>query len=978
MIVFHSRLCRFFIYSFGFLLLCFCQSTDLRAQNISGVINDYSEVLEIDTCLNQLLVANTKAFSVGDRVMIIQMKGAEIDQSNTAAFGTVTSYGNAGNYEFGTIATIQGLQITLREKIVRLYDAPKGQVQLIRVPQYTDVTIGGQVTAPAWYSANSPVGGVVVLEASGSVTLNADINVSGKGFRGGDSSSPSATPFDSSYYMPRSSASDGVKGEGIAEYPLGFETGRGPLASGGGGGDNQDGGGGGGSNSGTGGIGGDQTSLIARFPNGGLGGRPIDYAIEANHVFFGGGGGGGHENDRFATPGGDGGGIIIIRASTLIGGGGRLVADGSSARDAGVDGAGGGGAGGTIVLDVDPVPNSITLSANGGKGGNNIADTNKVPYCVAPGGGGSGGTIIVKGASVPAASLNGGNAGIIISALTPIPCKGTTYGATNGTIGLRVPNNVVTVESVLFTHPEVTTRLFTICSGDTVQFNLPGAHRIKWSPGAGLDNDAIGNPKASPTSTTHYAVSFLDGRNCDFPDSVIVTVNPKPAPVIKGSITVCTGQTFFYNTTAIPGVTYQWIVTGGNVLTGQGTENISVQWGNGTTGKIEVDVTSTSTTCSGKDSLTVTIDPILGDTLLGGGPLCAGDTMTITAQPGFAQYIWSNGDSVQSTKVTTPGNYWVQTFSAGGCTTYSDTVTVVINPIPVVTITASDTIMSDVGGIDTLTLSGKFVLNKWSTGATTDTVFITDSGTYSVTITDTNGCRATAFIHITRDLSPPEITLSFDTLAAAPCDHIIFPLRIDTSKNMPSSGATDYVTEITFDETLLAPVDKSIPSSTTGRWRTLTLNGFRPNPQVDGVLPGIEFIVALGDTIVTPIKITTFIFSNGKKVKITTYNGLFRLTKLCQQGGTRLFSEFDTLMLGNIPNPANTYTTIKYSLIEDGNTRLWVTDVLGRRCITLLDDIVKAGTYSVRLNTSSLTAGNYFYILQTPTAVLRKMMRIDR
>src|SRR5689334_9356845 len=118
MTVFSSRFGRFTTYRICFLLLCFCVSTSLRAQNISGIINAYSEVLEIDTCMNQLLVANATPFSVGNRVMIIQMKGAQIDQSNTAAFGTVTNYGNAGNYEFGTIASIQGLSITLVDKIV--------------------------------------------------------------------------------------------------------------------------------------------------------------------------------------------------------------------------------------------------------------------------------------------------------------------------------------------------------------------------------------------------------------------------------------------------------------------------------------------------------------------------------------------------------------------------------------------------------------------------------------------------------------------------------------------------------------------------------------------------------------------------------------------------------------------------------------------------------------------------------------------
>src|SRR5882672_9114430 len=112
--------------------------------------------------------------SVGDRVLLIQMRGAEIDLSNTPSFGTVTNYANSGNYEFGNIAEIKGLSITLKNKIVRLYTAPDGFVQLVRVTQYNDVTIAGKVTADPW---NHRKGGVVVFEATGTVTLNADIDV---------------------------------------------------------------------------------------------------------------------------------------------------------------------------------------------------------------------------------------------------------------------------------------------------------------------------------------------------------------------------------------------------------------------------------------------------------------------------------------------------------------------------------------------------------------------------------------------------------------------------------------------------------------------------------------------------------------------------------------------------------------------------------------------------------------------------------
>ncbi len=971
--MYRRRLIRSIVFCLGFFLLCHFGSQFLYAQTISGVINKYAKVLDIDTCLNQMIVEDATGFSVGDRILIIQMKGASIDRSNTSAFGTVLNYGVAGNYEFGSIAAIQGLQITLQNKIVKLYDAASS-LQIVRVPQYVDAIIGTTVLSQRWDGLR---GGVVVLEASGSVALNANIDVSGQGFRGGDSSENSASPFDTDYFNSRISANGGDKGEGIVGATTTYQCGRGPLADGGGGGDNQNSGGGGGSNGGSGGLGGDQTELRGRFSNGGLGGRAIDYTIASGKIFFGGGGGGGHENDSRGTSGGRGGGIVIIRSPILNGGGGKIISDGANALEAGADGAGGGGAGGTIVLDVTTINNNPTLSAQGGRGGNNNADTLPT-YCYAPGGGGGGGLVVVKGPSVPPSQLSGGVAGIVTA--PNLPCKGTTYGATDGTKGGGTWNNIVTDEDVQFSFPKVTTPLATICEGDVTQLNLPNAHGIIWTPSAGLDNPNIGNPKASPAKTTHYTVSYLDDRNCAFMDTALVIVNPKPKPSIQGSINVCAGETFYDSIVAIPGATYNWNVTGGTIVTGQGSSSIAIQWGPGPIGTVEVDVTATGTSCFGKDSVTVNISPVVNPTVTGGGAICDGDTLTLTATAGFFLYKWfPNGETTQSINVTKPGDYYVFTTSSGGCTAYSDTVRVIVHPIPIVTIIPSSISMPDFGGVDTLTLSGTFVDYKWSTGSLTDTAFISDSGTYSVDVIDTNGCKATAIIHIVRGPQPSEIWMSLDTLAAAPCENIAFPLRIDTSFNLAGSGATNYTVQITFDETLLVPIDKSIQSSIKGRWRTLTLHGTRPDAQVSGVLTAILFEVALGDTVATKIKIDTFYFTNGSPVTVHVSDGLFNLTKLCQQGGTRLFSETDSLLLNqNIPNPARSSTTIVYGLMEDGNTKLWLTDVLGRRAMTVFDDILKAGKYSVQVNTSGLTTGNYFYILQTPTSVKRRMMRIER
>jgi len=69
------------------------------------------------------------------------MKGAVIDSNNTSAFGTITDYKSAGNYEFNYIKAKSGNIIELKNKLTRSYEIPVGKVQLIRVPYYQKVTI---------------------------------------------------------------------------------------------------------------------------------------------------------------------------------------------------------------------------------------------------------------------------------------------------------------------------------------------------------------------------------------------------------------------------------------------------------------------------------------------------------------------------------------------------------------------------------------------------------------------------------------------------------------------------------------------------------------------------------------------------------------------------------------------------------------------------------------------------------------------
>src|SRR5437588_12480715 len=72
-----SRRLRVWVLAFITILILHYSSI-LHAQTISGVVNSYARVTAIDTCYNTVSIASTSGLSIGDRVLIIQMKGATI------------------------------------------------------------------------------------------------------------------------------------------------------------------------------------------------------------------------------------------------------------------------------------------------------------------------------------------------------------------------------------------------------------------------------------------------------------------------------------------------------------------------------------------------------------------------------------------------------------------------------------------------------------------------------------------------------------------------------------------------------------------------------------------------------------------------------------------------------------------------------------------------------------------------------------
>ncbi|HEV2352665.1 MAG TPA: hypothetical protein VGR89_00340, partial [Puia sp.] len=152
-------------------------------QSLSGVVNSYYAITAVNPVANTLNVTNSAGLYSGELVLIIQMKGATINSANSSSYGDISAIGDAGNYEFNSICSVNGNEVVLQNKLLNVYD-PTGQVQLVTYTPYSSVTVASTVNAQPWNSSTG-TGGVVVIAATSSITLDANVDVSGQGFEGG-------------------------------------------------------------------------------------------------------------------------------------------------------------------------------------------------------------------------------------------------------------------------------------------------------------------------------------------------------------------------------------------------------------------------------------------------------------------------------------------------------------------------------------------------------------------------------------------------------------------------------------------------------------------------------------------------------------------------------------------------------------------------------------------------------------------------
>ena len=234
----------------------------------------------------------------------------------------------------------------------------------------------------------------------------------------------------------------------------------------------------------------------------------------------------------------------------------------------------------------------------------------------------------------------------------------------------------------------------TICEGDSVQLNASGAPTFRWIQAKNITDTAVGNPFVFPTVSTTYYVAGLFPTGCVGFDSVLVTVTSKPRVPIAFQTTACPNATKTYTVNQIPNTTYLWEINGGNLTTGQGTNEVTVTWGAGPTGSIKLTTTITVGSCSFDTTVNITISSSIKPTITenkkntivpsrGTVRICPNESVTLDVGVGYTEITWTNGSTSRQTTVSTEGWIGVQVKDATGCSG-GDSVFVEVVPPPTV------------------------------------------------------------------------------------------------------------------------------------------------------------------------------------------------------------------------------------------------------------------------------------------------------
>jgi uncharacterized protein (TIGR03790 family) len=479
-----------------------------------------------------------------------------------------------------------------------------------------------------------------------------------------------------------------------------------------------------------------------------------------------------------------------------------------------------------------------------------------------------------------------------------------------------------------------------------------GSVEVEWgSSGSGTVDLQVTSPAGCTGDATSYRVAIGS------------TIHPAITP--SGSLALCEGASI---TLAAPSGydSYQW-------SNGSTTQKITVTQA----GSYWVNVASSGGCRGTSDTATIAVRPAPMPDISPRGTIsiCEGDSVRLEAPPGYAAYSWSSGEMERTVIIRKSGRYHVTVIDSNGCSGRSEDAVVIVNAPPAQPVISvhGDTLSTSSAAGYQWYLNGSVV-----PGATAQNLIAMADGLYSVRLIDGNGCSSLSAEHpFRRGPVEPLIataTIRLPEMQAAPGDTVKIPLMLGPSSRLDSARLHAFTAKIRLDGRILLPADAASTGTLYEEQRVVTISGVRVEGFSEGALAWLEFVAADAEGIdSTALLVESFVWNDGEG-KVERIDGSFRLLRTPKDDPHLPGLE---LTLGpHRPNPVRGRVEIDYALIEEGRTKLYLTDIEGRIVTVLVEENQKPGAHTVEFDATNVESGLYFYVLETPTARLVRPMHV--
>ena len=312
------------------------------------------------------------------------------------------------------------------------------------------------------------------------------------------------------------------------------------------------------------------------------------------------------------------------------------------------------------------------------------------------------------------------NNGDTTSQISVSPTQTTNYtvtatGGCGNTLTSAVAVNFVNTQNISLGNDT------TICYPNKLKLDtkIPNAN-YAWTP----NNEATQTITVSSTGT--YSVTATIAGGCNSIGSIKVTVDKPQASIsTNGQNSICLGDSITLKGSG--GISYKW-------STNDTTQNITVKPFSESTYSLSIN----DGKCKDTAHTTISILPVPFVNLGSNKLICPGDSVTFDAGTSIFNYQWSNGEKTPSITVSDSGKYTI-TVSSVQCGSAKDSVRInTYIPTPI------NLGKDSTGCIQNIVLEVPNTFSKyaWSTGDQFYKIITSIPGTYSITVTDNNGCKS--------------------------------------------------------------------------------------------------------------------------------------------------------------------------------------------------------------------------------------------